>query len=252
MLSLDRQKRILDLMKKRKSALVSDLSDQLGISLSTVRRDLSELEERGIVQRVHGGAVLLEESDEAPVTLRADLHREQKQRIGAQAGELVNDGDTIILTAGSTVEAMLPHLIDKRNLTIITNVINLAYRLTAYPHITVIVLGGWLRHSEFSLLGHITQQSLKDLHANKIFHGTYGLDSSYALTGVYVQEVETDRFLINAAAQLIVLADSSKFNHAGAIRLVPSDNIHTLITDTDAPANAVADLQSAGIQVLLA
>ncbi len=252
MLSLDRQKRILDLMKKRKSALVSDLSDQLGISLSTVRRDLSELEERGIVQRVHGGAVLLEESDEAPVTLRADLHREQKQRIGAQAGELVNDGDTIILTAGSTVEAMLPHLIDKRNLTIITNVINLAYRLSAYPHITVIVLGGWLRHSEFSLLGHITQQSLKDLHANKIFHGTYGLDSSYALTGVYVQEVETDRFLINAAAQLIVLADSSKFNHAGAIRLVPSDNIHTLITDTDAPANAVADLQSAGIQVLLA
>jgi len=252
MLSLDRQKRILDLMKKRKSALVSDLSDQLGISLSTVRRDLSELEERGIVQRVHGGAVLLEESDEAPVTLRADLHREQKQRIGAQAGELVNDGDTIILTAGSTVEAMLPHLIDKRNLTIITNVINLAYRLTAYPHITVIVLGGWLRHSEFSLLGHITQQSLKDLHANKIFHGTYGLDSSYALTGVYVQEVETDRFLINAAAQLIVLADSSKFNHAGAIRLVPSDNIHTLITDTDAPANAVADLQSVGIQVLLA
>ena len=252
MLSLDRQKRILDLMKKRKSALVSDLSDQLGISLSTVRRDLSELEERGIVQRVHGGAVLLEESDEAPVTLRADLHREQKQRIGAQAGELVNDGDTIILTAGSTVEAMLPHLIDKRNLTIITNVINLAYRLSAYPHITVIVLGGWLRHSEFSLLGHITQQSLKDLHANKIFHGTYGLDSSYALTGVYVQEVETDRFLINAAAQLIVLADSSKFNHAGAIRLVPSDNIHTLITDTDAPANAVADLQSVGIQVLLA
>lgn len=208
------------------------------------------MEERGLVQRVHGGALLVEEQDEPPVLQRANQHTDAKQRIGEAAAGLVQDGETIIITSGTTNEAMLPFLIEKRNLTVITNVINIAYKLAAYPHITVVVLGGWLRHSEFSLLGHLTQESLKDLYANRIFHGTFGIDPAYGLTGTYVQEVETDRYLINAAAQLVVLADASKFSQVGPIRLVPTERINTLITERQTPAAAISQMQEQGVQVM--
>jgi DeoR family transcriptional regulator of aga operon len=252
MLSYERQNQIYSFIRKYQSARVIDLGNQMGISLSTVRRDLKELEERGLVTRVHGGAVLTDSTseEERPALLRSNVQAEAKQRIGAAAAQLVTDGDTIILTSGSTVDAMLPHITARRDLTVVTNVITIAYKLAAYPHITVVVLGGWLRHSEFSLLGQITQQALQDLHVHKIFHGTYGVGADYGLTGTYVQEVETDRFLINAATELIVLADSSKLSRMGPIRLVPTERINQLITDTHADENEVRQLEACGVRVI--
>lgn len=255
MLSQERQQQIVDLIRVRRSVQVTELSEALNTSVSTIRRDLLEIEEQGLIQRVHGGAILrapAQEENEPAALLRADQNAEAKQRIARAAANMVNDGDTIILTAGSTVDAMIPYLTDKRNLTVITNVINIAYRLTAYPHIAVIVLGGWLRHSEFSLLGHLTQQAIKDLYAQKIFHGTFGFDLEYGLTGMVMQEVETDRLLINAAEQLIVVADKSKFTHSGQVRIVPTSQIHTFVTEADAPESTIAALQAHGIRVLLA
>jgi DeoR/GlpR family transcriptional regulator of sugar metabolism len=254
MLSQERQKQIHDIIRQRKSVSVTDLSAQFQASLSTIRRDLKEMELRGLITRVHGGALLAngDAEKESPVLLRQDVNAEAKRRIGEAAARLVSDGETITLTAGSTVEAMLPFLVERVNLTIVTNVINIAYKLTAYPHITVVVLGGWLRHSEFSLLGHLTRESLKDLYTSKIFHSTYGLEPEYGLTGTYVQEVETDRLLIEASARLIVLADSSKFKQTGTIRLVPTERIHTLITDTDASDEDVQKLEARGVQVIRA
>lgn len=254
MLSQERQQRIVDLIRARRSVHVTELSEQLQISLSTVRRDLSEIEEQGLIQRVHGGAILraaASEENEPALLLRADQNADAKQRIGEAAARLVSDGDTIILTAGSTVDAMIPYLMERRNLTVITNVINIAYGLTAYPHISVIVLGGWLRHSEFSLLGHLTQHAIKDLHAQKIFHGTFGLDPEAGLMGMYMQEVETDRLLIDASDQVIVVADKSKFHHTGQVRIVPTTRIHTLVTDADATDPVIAALQAQGVHILL-
>jgi DeoR/GlpR family transcriptional regulator of sugar metabolism len=145
---------------------------------------------------------------------------------------------------------MLPYLSAKTDLTVITNVITVAHELAQHPQITVIVLGGWLRHSEFSLLGHLTVESLRDLRASKIFHGTYGLDMAHGLTGTNMQEVETDRRLIGAAAELIVLADSSKFRQVGPIRLAPLERISTLITDSAAPEAQLNVLRERGIKVI--
>ncbi|MEO8394264.1 MAG: DeoR/GlpR transcriptional regulator, partial [Chloroflexota bacterium] len=134
---------------------------------------------------------------------------------------------------------------------VITNVVNIAYTLASFPHIMVIVLGGLLRHSEFSLLGHLTQESLKNLFASKIFHSTYGLDPKYGLTGTALQEVETDRYLINAAAQLIVVSDSSKFSQVGTIRLVPTERIHILITDSGASQDYLTQIERQGVRVIM-
>ncbi len=250
MLSQERQKRIYERIKRYNSATVIDLSTQLQISLSTVRRDLSEMEAQGLVLRVHGGAILFEDNRESPGLQRRDQNLEAKKRIGAAAAQLVHEGDTIILSASTTVETMIPHLVQKHSLTVITNSVSIAYKLAAHPHISVIVLGGWLRYSEFSLLGQITQNSLTDLIASKIFHSAYGLDPDYGLTGMTLQEVETDRALIKAAPQLIVAADSSKFSQIGTIRLVPTARIHTLITDSGAKQADLEKFEQQSVRVI--
>lgn len=251
MLSQQRQKLILDYLRTHKSAQVQQLSDILGISLSTVRRDLSDMEEIGSVRRVHGGAMLMQDVPESPILQRSDEYIDAKQRIGQAAAQMVNDGDTIIITGGTTAEMMLPHLAEKSNLTVVTNALNIAWKLAQHTHINVVVLGGYLRHSEYTLLGHLTIEALKDIHVSKIFHGIYGLDSEDGLSGTYIQEVQTDRGIIDAAEQLIILADSSKFGRTGAVRLVPIDQVSTLITDSDAPADEIAILREKGITVVL-
>lgn len=251
MLSQQRQKLILDYLRTYKTAQVNQLSDILGISLSTVRRDLSELEETGILRRVHGGAMLLEEQ-ESPILQRSADRADEKFRIGAAAAELVNNGETIIITGGSTTEMMISHLIDKTDLTVVTNALNIAWKLAQYPQINVVVLGGWLRHSEYSLLGHLTIEALQDLHVSKVFHGTYGLDVKEGLIGTYIQEVHTDRQLINSASELIVLADSSKFGRPGTVRIVPIEQVAVIITDSEAPESDVSALRKKSIRVIFA
>ena len=251
MLSQQRQKLILDFLRTHKLAQVQHLSDILGMSLSTVRRDLSDMEGIGIVRRVHGGAILVQELPESPILQRSSTYIDEKQRIGAAAAQMVEDGETIIITGGTTTEMMIPHLAEKLSLTVVTNALNIAWKLAQFTHISVVVLGGYLRHSEYSLLGHLTIQAMQDIHVGKIFHGIYGLDLANGLAGTYIQEVQTDREIIDAAQQLIVLADSSKFGRTGAVRLAPIERVSTLITDKGAPGDEVEALQEKGITVLL-
>lgn len=250
MLSQKRQQRILEIIKSQKSAQVGELSDLLGTSLSTVRRDLREMEEEGLINRVHGGAVLIDNDYESPILMRASDHAEEKRRIAQAAAQLVLDDETIIITSGTTTEAMLPYLAEKQNLTVITNAITIAYKLGQYANIEVIVLGGWLRRSEYSLLGHIAMQALQDLQASKLFHGTYGIDLEYGLTGTFLPEVQTDRAIFESVREMIVLADSSKFNQIGPVRLAPLDIITTLITDTRIAEDHLATLMSKNIEVI--
>src|SRR3712207_3684441 len=124
MLSAQRQKRLMSYITTHQSAKVSELGSAFNVSLATVRRDLKELEESGLIRRVHGGALLLSDEVESPAEQRAAVHSSAKQRIGAAAAALVQDGSTVILTSGTTTEAMLPFLADKAELTVITNAIN--------------------------------------------------------------------------------------------------------------------------------
>jgi DeoR/GlpR family transcriptional regulator of sugar metabolism len=147
---------------------------------------------------------------------------------------------------------MVHFLTGKNGLTVITNAINIASLLTRYPHISVIVLGGALRHSEFSTHGHLTDQALQDLHADKIFHGVFGLDPDFGLTGADLQEVETDRKILGAARKLMVMADHTKFGVIGQIRLAPVEKVNTVITDDQTPEHFILALREKGIQVIQA
>lgn len=254
MLPLERQRRIAAFLRSNHEARVAQLSKMLGVSLATIRRDLAEMENVGIIRRVHGGAVLADQKIgvELPVLQRELVNREYKRRIGAKAADLVADGDIIIISSGTTTLELARRLGDKQNVTVITNALTIAYTLSSFPEIAVVVPGGYLRHSELSLLGHLTEQALQSLRANKTFIGAFALDATYGLSGDYLPEVRTDQALIAAASRVIVLADHTKLGQKHLVQVAPISAIHTLITDSDAPPEQVAAFRAAGLEVLLA
>jgi DeoR/GlpR family transcriptional regulator of sugar metabolism len=217
-----------------------------------LRRDLQEIEQHGRIRRVHGGVVLIEEKTQPPILQRSAEMAPFKRRIGAAAAELVSDGDTIIVTSGSTTQAIVPYLAARTNLTVITNAINVAHMLAEQPHISVIVLGGWLNHTECYALGYLTELCLRDLRADKVFHGIYGLDPEHGLTSTSIQDVQTDRSIIGVASKLIVVADHTKFDRSGPVLLAPISAAATIVTDAEAPATAVDAIRARGVPVILA
>jgi DeoR family transcriptional regulator of aga operon len=255
LLTEQRQELYLTHLSTHGGAQVSELSGLFGVSMSTVRRDLQEMEDAGLVRRVHGGAVLAgdrSERTEAAALLRVAEHAAHKGRIGAVAGGLVQDGSTIIITGGTTTAAMIPYLNGKSNVTVITNALNIAYDLAAQPEIDVIVLGGWLRHSEYSLLGHLTLQALQDLRADMAFHGIFGIDAAHGLTGTSIQEVQTDRGILAAAREICILVDHTKWGRIGPVRVAPIEDISLVVTDREAPEAAVSEVEQRDIRVIRA
>ena len=216
--SLERQRRLLAHLRIYGSGNVVELADALGVSPSTVRRDLNEMDDRGLLTRVHGGASSLEGLVEPVLSSRSTTRLAEKRRIGQAAAVLIPDGATILLTGGTTTEAMLPFLAG-RKLTILTNGLNIAYHLTRYPEISVVVLGGVLRHDEMSLLGPIAERALAEFHLDAVFSSVFGIDPETGLSGANVSEADTDRRMLEAAP-LTVLADSSKIGRRGPVRLM--------------------------------
>jgi len=251
MLSRQRQSLIMEYIAAHKSVQVSKLRQEFDISISTLRRDLITLEQKGQIARVHGGAVLLDHHNELPIRIQALQQSEEKKRIGEAAAKLVEDGDTILITGGTTTDAMLPFLAPKKNLTVITNSISCAYNLSQLPHIAVVMLGGWLRHAGYSVHGPLTENSLKEFHPNKVFHGIFGICVDTGLTGTNLQEVQTDRYLISIAPTLIILADHTKFCRYGPVRLAPIEAVSKVITDRKAPADEISALRGKEIEVIL-
>lgn len=253
MLTKQRQQLLLDYITAHKSAEATKLCEEFNISISTARRDLIELEQRGLIARVHGGAVLVgHNSKELPILERSTYQAEEKKQIGEAAAKLVNDNETIIITCGTTTEAMLPFLAKKKNLTVITNAINNAYHLTQFPDIAVVMLGGWLRHAEFSVHGHLTESGLNELQPQKMFHGIFGICPDSGLMGSDLQEVQTDRFFMASIPQVIILADHTKFCRTGPVRLAPISAVSIVVTDFKTPEDDVKSLREQGVEVILA
>lgn len=253
MLSLERKRNVLNYLKTHGAGQVLEMADFLGVSQSTIRRDLSELEQQGLLTRVHGGASLAGsvvelELEDVPTTRRLRM-REEKRRIGEAAARMVGDHESVLITGGSTAEAMLPHLTDRTRLTVITNGINVAMALVPHEEISVVVLGGVLRHSELSLLGSLAAKTLESFHVDRAFIGCYGIDPDIGLTGAFADEAITDSSLVNAVGEINVLADSTKFSSRGPARILPAGQMRRLITDSAAPAAGVEKIRALGVEV---
>lgn len=253
MLDAERRQQMVELVEQRSSLTVGQLSEHFGVSPATVRRDLSQLSQRGLIERAHGGAArrvrTATQMPEPPLLKRSALQVEEKRRIGAAAAAHVEDGETIIISSGTTTAEMIPHLAPRTNLTVITNALNIILLLAPYPQITVIALGGILRHSEMTTLGSLAENALANLRADKLFMGSRAIDRDYGFSAENLAESHSDQTLMNSARQVIVLADHTKFGKVAMVRVAPVIRIARIITDPTVPVEDAQALRDQGVIV---
>lgn len=250
MLEVERQQLMLHHIRLHGSGNVADLAQALGVSASTVRRDLADLSGRRLLNRVRGGASAAD--PQLPeLASRMVAQHSQKRLIGAAAADRVANGSTLLIGGGTTTEAMVPFLAGKKQLTVLTNALNVAGLLGNYPEITVVVLGGILRHDQLSLFGPIAERTLAEFHVQLAIYGAFGIDADHGVYGASAEQAATDRALLTTAASLTILADSTKFGRSGPVRLLPPTALHRVITDGAADADRVQSLRSMGIEVVL-
>ena len=249
----ERQKQILSLLSKQGRLSVSEIVEQFSISEATARRDLETLAAQGKAQRVHGGVIAAEQAPpELPILQREGEQADEKAGIGRAAAELITDGETVFLGSGTTVLEAAKHLRDRKNLTVITNSLPVLNALAGIKDITVVSLGGQLRDSELSFIGHITEQALAEVRVDKVVIGTRGISLEHGLTNDYLQETLTDRAILKIGHEVIVLADHTKVNRVSTVLLAPLNAMQTFVTDSSADKKFVQTLKKNGINVIVA
>lgn len=226
---------------------VSQISSELGVSQVSVRSYLNNLAEKGYLTRVHGGAI--------PAFHPSILEREQtatdaKRRIAREAASLVEDGDTIMVEAGTTTSLIVRYLMGKRDITVVTNnTLALAYG-RGNPGIHLTVTGGEFKPATESLVGPLALEDLERFHVKIAFVGTDGFSVDSGLTTHLVDGAEIVKTMSLQADRTVVVADSSKYGKAGFVTVLPLDSIDKIITDTELTDDAVTDIAELGVELV--
>lgn len=248
----ERQKQILSLLTRHGRLSVAEIVEQFSISEATARRDLESLASQGKAQRVHGGVIAIEQAPpEMPILERKNEQADEKIRIGRATGELIADKETVFLGSGTTVLEVARNLRDRKNLTVITNSLPVLNMLAGIKEITVISLGGMLRNSELSFIGHITEQALAELRADKVIIGARAVSLEHGLTNDYLPETQTDRAILKVGREVILVADHSKINRVSTTFLAPLTDVNKLVTDTQTPRAFLSALRTQGINSIV-
>lgn len=248
-----RHRIILELLDKNEAISVVEVAACLDVSEMTVRRDLDVLESRGLLKRVHGGAVSIRgRSYEPSYVIRSNLHNEAKTRIGQLAATLIADGDSIALDVGTTTLEVARALTDKRGLTVLTPSIHIAEFLSRFPEVRVIVSGGILRPGEMSLVGGLTERNFAEFFVDKLFLGIGGIDIKAGLTEYNLEDAQVKRTMIGIAKEVIVVADASKMGQVAFAAVAPLNVVNKIVTDNEISEAFLIQLQQAGVEVLVA
>ena len=230
-------------------AQVGELAARLGVSEMTVRRDLRELEAYGKLTRVHGGAVSV--AGERPFAEIAVERFDQKDRIGAAAAALVEDGMTVMVDIGTSTTAISRHLHGKK-ITVVTTNLAVVEELLPDPDIELVLPGGVVRRNYRSLVGVLAEDSLRQIKSDILFLGTSGVDLEMGVWDTTMVEVPIKRLMIAGAEEVVLLADTAKFSMTGMVRVCGPESIDHIVTDAPLPAACRSAVDAAGIEVTVA
>ena len=244
----ERRARLVDHLRADGRASVADLAIDLGVTPSTIRRDLQRLAREGRLVRTYGGAAL---SPGATVSGRGDPNLEAKRTIARAAAAHVADDTTIAIGSGTTALAFAREVAGRR-LTVITNALDVANVLLDRDGIELIVLGGVVRPRMHSMLGHLAELSSQELRADTLFMGIGAISPEQGLMNDSVPEILTDRALRRMSRSVVVLADASKFEQVAPGYVFGLDEVDLVITDAGAPAPTLAALRKQGVEVEVA
>jgi len=253
----ERLSTLLDLLGQRGKLDVDDLSEELGVSAATTRRDLDHLAEQQLLTRTRGGAVANNVAYDLPLRYKTARHASEKERIGRGAAALVDRGSVVGLNGGTTTTeiaralALRPELNggDEPGLTVVTNALNIASELAVRPQVKIVVTGGVARPSSFELTGPLATRILGEITMDVVFLGVDAVDPVQGAYAHHEGEASINRLMTERARRIVVAADSSKLGKHAFAQICPASAIDLLITDTAAPAELVAAFQAEGVTV---
>ena len=244
---------ILDQLNQHSSVDVVELASGLGVSQASIRRDLALLEDQQLLTRTHGGAVASGVLYELPMRYRGGQRQGAKRAIAKLAVGLLDDEvSSVALNGGSTTTEVARALVSRSGLRVVTNALNIASELAVRSSIDLVVCGGSARTESYELVGPLAEMTLANINVDVAIIGVDGVSVTAGLTTHHEVEAQTNRSLLRAADQVIVVADSSKLGRRGFARISEIEVVGDLVTDQDAKPSDIADLERAGLRVHLA
>lgn len=230
--TVDRRDKIIQKIQDKGSARVDELSDEFNVSTVTIRNDLDFFEEKGLIHRTYGGALLRNDVYRDPsIEEKKKININEKRRISEYAAGLVEDGEAIVLDSGSTTREIALRLKDKKNLTIMTNAINIALELVGSEGLELMLTGGVLRNKSYSLVGPEAERTMQNYYFDKFFLGVDGIDFEHGLTTPHPLEAQLNRLMVERSNTVIAVTDSTKFGRHSFSYISDLALIDMIITD---------------------
>ncbi|MBB6454585.1 DeoR family fructose operon transcriptional repressor [Salirhabdus euzebyi] len=249
----NRQKEIVELLNQTEKVLISDLSEQFNVSEMTLRRDLEALAQKGVIKRIRGGAVKVNQgSFELPFEIRYDKNHDVKDRISEIAANMIKDGETVVIDTGTTALAVAEKLKERNNLTIVTSSLRVAWLLADCPNINLIVTGGVVRNGERSLIGELTEDVYDVFFPDTFICGVGGVDITSGFTDFNLDDARVKKKAIQASQRTIVVADNSKIGKTAFAKIAHLEEVDTLITNKIANTDVINQLKKNDLTVVLA
>ena len=253
MLAQQRRRQILSELRRTGAVKVADLTALLGVSDMTIRRDLEQLSSQGLVEKVHGGAVVAPQATFEPgFEAKSRLAEPAKLAIAAEAAALVRPAAAIALSAGTTTWSMARLVAALPGVTVVTNSPVIADAIALENGEMTVILTGGVRTPSAALVGPIADQAIEGLHVDQLFLGVHGMDRRAGFTSPNLAEAKTNQALIAAAREVVVVADSSKWGVIGFADIAPLSAADTLITDSGLPARALEQVREQVATVVVA
>jgi len=241
---------------ERGKVLVADLVNQFNVTETSIRRDLTLLEASHRLKRIHGGAIPIPGSSRTDsFAEKMELHIKAKERIGKVAAELIKPKDVLLFDSGTTTLQVVRHvpaaLRNSSLITLVSNSMPIAHEVLAWPSPNLTILGGLYLPDYQATVGPQTLGQLRELTADKVFLGTDGLTQGSGPTTANILMAEVGRMMVEHSRQVILVTDSSKIGRVGFVPIRAIDSIHTIVTDTNAPADMIQSIRAMGVEVLL-
>ncbi|VAW23211.1 Transcriptional repressor of aga operon [hydrothermal vent metagenome] len=253
--TVSRRAKILEELESKGQVVVNELSEMFKISEVTIRNDLAHLEKQNMLIRARGGAIKVKYyrmGIDPSISDKQKEYLKEKQRIAKAALKLIEDGDTIILDSGTTTTEIAKNMEQFKNLTIITNALNIASILTEYEGFNIFMPGGSLRKKSLSLVGALADESFRKFYCDKLFLGVDGFDTTHGLSTPNSEEAHLNQIMIGIAKKIIVVADSRKFLRRRFAFICPLSDIDVVITDSGITDEDKKRLEKNGIEVIIA
>lgn len=249
----ERHRRIRELVGQRAKITVTEVAHMFGISQVTARNDLNALADIGALVRTRGGALAQSDDADVPLVVKQTLRRPEKMRIAQEAVKLIGEGQTIMLDSGTTTAEIAKQIrgLKLQSINVITNALNIALLLASVPHVNLVMLGGVLRPSSYSLGGPQAESALQGLHADILFLGFDGLDPDIGLMTPHLLEARLNARMLEIARSVVAVGDSSKIGRRSLSVIAKIDQIDRIITDTGVADDMVRALRARGAQVVL-